>query len=517
MTLMILILILIAVLAGCAAFMVRGYELSRDVLLIRRVGWKTRIPLEQLISAEADPEAMNRSWRVWGNGGLFAICGLFRNKKLGSYRAYATNPAHAVVLRFSKGTIVVTPTNPAAFATAIQSSCRPGAVPVPKPDSKGWRAAVRILLFIGLAFPFVDAGDKLKNWFAYRTFYPKWTALSPPGGNVVLAVKFSGLPFDKWDILIGDIKDAIRQMDTRAVVRTSLTGNAFWNVSTAQFQYAPSSMPVDASVQSQLYRAVRAFGKRQNIRGGNFSYKVLFGNHTRERHIDGWDAPPAAGEIALAVRHEGMTQAELRTLEDIFSAIEEEIPSDKFMSIGVEWADGARSIRGYIRMRFRHSLSKDDPISHRFYAAVENLESEKGILGVKEAKVIEGAPAMDEKDVDAEVNAEMDAPPPAGRVVLFVGYNQIHIRQHYDLGQLISGTANVHSAGHARFARIQVRLPAQSSGMVEGGTFRVEFAPYKLHPDPAVMEADLEHISQFEQKHNLSGHIESKMIYPRVP
>jgi hypothetical protein len=64
---------------------------------------------------------MSYSIRTFGNGGLFSISGLFRNKTLGSYRAYATDPKRAVVLKYKKRTIVVTPDRPDVFAARIES------------------------------------------------------------------------------------------------------------------------------------------------------------------------------------------------------------------------------------------------------------------------------------------------------------------------------------------------------------------------------------------------------------
>ena len=64
---------------------------------------------------------MSRSIRLFGNGGAFAFSGWFRNRKLGSYRAYATDPARSVVLKFSDHkTIVVTPEPPDAFIAAVK-------------------------------------------------------------------------------------------------------------------------------------------------------------------------------------------------------------------------------------------------------------------------------------------------------------------------------------------------------------------------------------------------------------
>ncbi|SHE80943.1 PH domain-containing protein [Microbulbifer donghaiensis] len=103
-----------------ALFAIRGYRIERDSLLILRPGWHTRIPLKGLAKVEVDSEAMGASIRLFGNGGLFAFTGLYRNSKLGRYRAFATDTARAVVLRYPERTLVVTPDRPEQFAAALK-------------------------------------------------------------------------------------------------------------------------------------------------------------------------------------------------------------------------------------------------------------------------------------------------------------------------------------------------------------------------------------------------------------
>lgn len=109
----------LGVVVFCMACMIKGYELSADALHILRPGWRVRLDLSELTSAAVDPEAMSRSIRLFGNGGLFCFAGLFRNKKLGHYRAFATDPKRAVVLKIGNKTIVVTPDDPEGFVDAL--------------------------------------------------------------------------------------------------------------------------------------------------------------------------------------------------------------------------------------------------------------------------------------------------------------------------------------------------------------------------------------------------------------
>lgn len=111
----------LGVLVIAAFFMILGYELTPDEILIRRPGWASRVSLKGLQSVEVDPEAMRRSLRTFGNGGLFCFAGRFRNRKLGPYRAWATDPKSAVVLKFADRVVVVTPDEPRKFAARVRT------------------------------------------------------------------------------------------------------------------------------------------------------------------------------------------------------------------------------------------------------------------------------------------------------------------------------------------------------------------------------------------------------------
>ena len=102
-----------------AAFSVRGYTVRPRELLVHRLGWATRIRLDGLESATAEPNGTLGSVRVFGIGGAFAFVGRFRNATLGSYRAYLTDPALAVVLQLDTDKIVVTPDSPVRFVESV--------------------------------------------------------------------------------------------------------------------------------------------------------------------------------------------------------------------------------------------------------------------------------------------------------------------------------------------------------------------------------------------------------------
>ena len=109
------------ILAVSVFFMIRGYVLMEESLIVKRLGWNSRVELSGLRSVEMDSQAMGGSIKIFGTGGLFCFAGKFWNKKLGSYRASATAPKKSVVLKFEKRVIVVTPGNPEEFTAAIKS------------------------------------------------------------------------------------------------------------------------------------------------------------------------------------------------------------------------------------------------------------------------------------------------------------------------------------------------------------------------------------------------------------
>ena len=120
----ILVAVPLLTLMGSAAFMVRGYVLTDSSLSIKRLGWEKRLELSRLNSATVDPDALQGSLRLFGNGEFFSFTGLYRNKNLGIYRVYATDAKKAVVLRFADKTVVITPDDPEEFVAEINACSR---------------------------------------------------------------------------------------------------------------------------------------------------------------------------------------------------------------------------------------------------------------------------------------------------------------------------------------------------------------------------------------------------------
>jgi hypothetical protein len=99
----------------CLAFVVTGYAVDRHTLYVRRLLWSTRFPLAGLRRVYPLSGLCKGTLRVFGNGGLFAFTGLYRNRELGLFRLFATDLRHSVVLVLPKRTVVVTPAEPTEF------------------------------------------------------------------------------------------------------------------------------------------------------------------------------------------------------------------------------------------------------------------------------------------------------------------------------------------------------------------------------------------------------------------
>ena len=109
-----------ALLIGPLLFVVRSYRIDGGHLAIARLLWETTVPILGIQQAWHDPCAIKGALRIFGNGGLFGITGLYWNKNLGKFRIFATDPKKSVVLRLHDRTVVVTPDEPQAFLQELQ-------------------------------------------------------------------------------------------------------------------------------------------------------------------------------------------------------------------------------------------------------------------------------------------------------------------------------------------------------------------------------------------------------------
>ena len=92
-------------------FSVKGYTLMNSVLTVHRPFWDTNIVLPPDAVFAKEPEITKGLIKTAGNGGVFGYTGGFRNKRLGSFRAFATSWDSAISITSvsTKLCIVITP------------------------------------------------------------------------------------------------------------------------------------------------------------------------------------------------------------------------------------------------------------------------------------------------------------------------------------------------------------------------------------------------------------------------
>lgn len=115
--------------ALASLFVVRGYTLTDKEIQAKRLLWTTRLPLDALQVVEGDADAMHRMFAVAGNQGFFSYSGYFWNRATGFFRALATDPSRAVVLRYPAGKVVITPHDPQQFIVRARTLLNTGGFP----------------------------------------------------------------------------------------------------------------------------------------------------------------------------------------------------------------------------------------------------------------------------------------------------------------------------------------------------------------------------------------------------
>ncbi len=116
----------VLILVGTWSFAPRAYEVDGHGVVVHRGLGCARLPLAEIRGCRVDPSAMERSWRLMGSGGLFGFFGLFRNARLGAFRAFATDPAMAVVIESNGKPWVLTPAEPASLVRKLEESMGQG-------------------------------------------------------------------------------------------------------------------------------------------------------------------------------------------------------------------------------------------------------------------------------------------------------------------------------------------------------------------------------------------------------
>jgi hypothetical protein len=123
-----LLLLPAAVAAALAGyFTIRRYDVTPDAILVRRLGGTTRIDLDGLQEVHADPEALRFAHRTLGTGRSRRPLDTFTSERLGEFEAFGGQASRAVVLRFPRRTVVLTPAEPERLARTLEARITPPA------------------------------------------------------------------------------------------------------------------------------------------------------------------------------------------------------------------------------------------------------------------------------------------------------------------------------------------------------------------------------------------------------
>ena len=110
----------VAVLILAFAYSPRGYLISEQAVIVRRLIGNVRLPLEGVREARrTTADDFRGCMRLWGSGGLFGYYGLFRTSKLGKCSWYVTNRRNTVVLVTGAKTALFSPDDVDGFLAAI--------------------------------------------------------------------------------------------------------------------------------------------------------------------------------------------------------------------------------------------------------------------------------------------------------------------------------------------------------------------------------------------------------------
>ena len=102
------------------AYSPRGYMISEDALVVKRLIGNVRVPLAAIREIRAGtPDDFKSCARLAGSGGLFGYYGLFRTAGLGKCSWYMTNRSNSVIVTTPNKTLVLSPDDLQGFIAAV--------------------------------------------------------------------------------------------------------------------------------------------------------------------------------------------------------------------------------------------------------------------------------------------------------------------------------------------------------------------------------------------------------------
>ncbi len=246
-----------SVLAGCLcvlviglgyAYSARGYAIKEGALIIRRLIGNIEIPLGDIREVRAaEAEDLKGCIRLFGSGGFFGYCGLYRTSKLGKSSWYVTQRDHGVVVVTGGKTLVLSPDDVNGFVTAMRmavSASEAGlagsAAGSVQASRRTGRFAKILAIAIGILALLLTAGALL-----YSPGPPEYT-LNPEG--LTVRDRFYPVTLRAGEIDLASVKtvDIKTDPDWRVTTRT----NGF-----ANFHYASGWYKVANGQKVRMYRA----------------------------------------------------------------------------------------------------------------------------------------------------------------------------------------------------------------------------------------------------------------------
>jgi hypothetical protein len=100
----------------------RGYTVAERSILVHRMLWNARLPLEGARQARPiSGDELRGSFRVFGSGGLFGYYGLFHTSKLGGCTWFVTARERLVVVITDAKSALFSPDDPDGFLAAVRT------------------------------------------------------------------------------------------------------------------------------------------------------------------------------------------------------------------------------------------------------------------------------------------------------------------------------------------------------------------------------------------------------------
>ncbi len=115
------VLLSVGVFAGIGRFAPWDYMVRADAIVVGRLGSPLVIAYRAIREVRrTDPQEIGFAWRVFGSAGFLGWFGLFRSRRLGEFRACATNQRDLVLITKTNGAkIVISPHRPDVFLEAV--------------------------------------------------------------------------------------------------------------------------------------------------------------------------------------------------------------------------------------------------------------------------------------------------------------------------------------------------------------------------------------------------------------